>query len=253
MNKVKIIYTAKTPEERTKGLTLLPNQLGKDEGMLFIFDEPSDPAFWNRGVNYPIDVAFFDNERKLISISHLAANQEASVSCLTDHPKYVIETNYGWFQRNNISQPGTWLRDIIEMDHQDFKQNVAQEVTKQAGWLGNLMAARRETKVLANEYKNIVNKMPGIRNEISKGDFILQGKMKNAQEAAKRGKEVIEEAHNKALNKLNPSSVDKFWKQPKNIALAGAGVLGVGYLASRNRSDENMGMMTMPPQPEYYQ
>lgn len=55
-----------TPETREKGLSGR-NSLADDKGMLFIFDEPTIPSFWMKGMKFPIDIIFL-NDNKIVTI-----------------------------------------------------------------------------------------------------------------------------------------------------------------------------------------
>lgn len=110
---LKLIYVARTPQERAAGLTMLKGKLGNDQAMLFEFPSVSDSTFWNKGVNYPIDLGFFNKKRELIFTTSLQANQTNPVFCLTGHYNYVLETPYQWFLKNKIPN-GIPLDNLIQ-------------------------------------------------------------------------------------------------------------------------------------------
>ncbi len=95
-----IINTFTTPEDIRKGLQFHKPLVG-NQAVLFIFESPTTTGFWNKNVSFPIDVAFFDENKYLINIEHL--NTEQLLDVKSDRPfKYVIETRSGWFKENNI-------------------------------------------------------------------------------------------------------------------------------------------------------
>jgi uncharacterized membrane protein (UPF0127 family) len=96
-----VIIFADTEEKRNKGLMFL-KEIDKNECALFVFEEGANPNFWNKNVNFDIDVAFFDSNKKLIEIKKLKAHQEKSTGRVRG-TKYVIETNSDWFKDNNIN------------------------------------------------------------------------------------------------------------------------------------------------------
>lgn len=102
----------RTPEERKTGLAQKGLKLGPNDTMLFIFEQPTSSTFWNQGVPYPIDVAFFDQDKLLIYVGQMQAQQTQALGCLNGNYSYVLETNAGWFQKNKI-QPGTPLDQLI--------------------------------------------------------------------------------------------------------------------------------------------
>ena len=74
--------------------------LAYDEGMLFIYDEDIQPAFWMKNMNFPIDILFIGEDRL---IRHIESNV---LPCLPEAPKcprvfppvpvrYVLEVQAG--------------------------------------------------------------------------------------------------------------------------------------------------------------
>lgn len=61
------INVAKTPEELQQGLSGR-NSLPTDQGMLFVFEEASSYGFWMKGMKFPLDIIFINNDR-IVSIS----------------------------------------------------------------------------------------------------------------------------------------------------------------------------------------
>ena len=41
-----------------------------DHGMLFVFDDDAPRAFWMKNTKIPLDMLFFNAERKLVSVQH---------------------------------------------------------------------------------------------------------------------------------------------------------------------------------------
>lgn len=62
------VEVMKTPEQRQLGL-MFREDLEEENGMLFIFEEPKELAFWMMNVNFPIDIVFINENRKIVSIS----------------------------------------------------------------------------------------------------------------------------------------------------------------------------------------
>lgn len=87
-------------EDRQKGL-MHREKLGKNDGMLFIFDEPAYHAMWMKNTLIPLSVAFVDREGVILNILDmephtLDSHQSAGPSI------YAIETNKGWFAERRI-------------------------------------------------------------------------------------------------------------------------------------------------------
>jgi uncharacterized membrane protein (UPF0127 family) len=107
---LKLRFIAKTPKDRAKGL-MHQIPLASNEGVLFIYDVPTKAKFWNKNVNFPIQIGFFDQQHRLVSIEHLNAEQRESVGCNSFY-RYALETFDGFFDNIPI---GTLLEKIIKI------------------------------------------------------------------------------------------------------------------------------------------
>jgi uncharacterized membrane protein (UPF0127 family) len=97
------IEVANTNEAREKGLSgrsgLAPN-----EGMLFIFREPGYYGFWMKDMKFPIDIAWLDQNKKIIFIAKdVSPYTYPQVFMPTSTPAlYVLETGAGFFENHNL-------------------------------------------------------------------------------------------------------------------------------------------------------
>lgn len=94
------VEVSKTPEERYRGL-MGRRYLGKDEGMLFIFETEDYHGFWMKDTLIPLSIAFIDRKGKIVGITDMKP------LTLNSHfpPKpslYALEMNQGWFSSNGI-------------------------------------------------------------------------------------------------------------------------------------------------------
>jgi len=94
------VEVAKTPEERARGL-MWRKHLGRDEGMLFIFENEDYHGFWMKDTLIPLSIAFIDKEGRIVKIA------EMKPLTLESHtpPKpvlYALEMNKGWFSTQGI-------------------------------------------------------------------------------------------------------------------------------------------------------
>ena len=112
MKKLKISILATDDATREKGL-MHTASLPEDECALFVFPRIGSHAFWNKNVPYDIDLGFFDERSKLVSIATLQAGQEQAVYG-NSKSKYVVEVNKGWFDQNGV-EFGTSLWDIVDI------------------------------------------------------------------------------------------------------------------------------------------
>ena len=94
------VEVAKTPEERNHGL-MGRKHLGKDEGMLFIFEIEDYHGFWMKDTLIPLSIAFIDKSGRIVSIADM--NPRTLDSHLPTAPVlYALEMNRGWFSSHRI-------------------------------------------------------------------------------------------------------------------------------------------------------
>lgn len=95
------VEVADTPFKRELGL-MDRKALGKDDGMLFKFPYKSNMAFWMKNTYIPLDIAFIDDDGKILQISEMYPLSTRSIR--SNHPcRYALETNKGWFKENNLT------------------------------------------------------------------------------------------------------------------------------------------------------
>ena len=94
------VEVARTPGERAKGL-MDRKQLGKDDGMLFIFETEATHGFWMKNTLIPLSIAFVDRDGKIVAISDMKPLTLDS----HDPPRpvlYALEMNKGWFADHGV-------------------------------------------------------------------------------------------------------------------------------------------------------
>lgn len=98
------IEIADTVEERAKGL-MYRTELGEDSGMLFVFNQESENAFWMKNTLIPLDIIFINSEGVIVDI------QKNAQPCKSDpcqlYPPlakylYAIEVNGGWCDKKGV-------------------------------------------------------------------------------------------------------------------------------------------------------
>jgi len=77
--------------------------LPENNGMLFVFDEPIKASFWNKNTPLALDIAFLDNEGKILEISKLNPYDETVIQSISNKIYYALELNQGWFAKHNIT------------------------------------------------------------------------------------------------------------------------------------------------------
>jgi uncharacterized membrane protein (UPF0127 family) len=107
-----VVQLADTPAKRQAGLSGIQN-ISDSEGMLFLFSTPSQPQFWMKDMNFPIDMIWI-NGNKIIGITDNVKPQPNTPDdrlILYAPPSVadkVLEVNAGWTFRHDV-----WAGDTI--------------------------------------------------------------------------------------------------------------------------------------------
>ena len=91
---------ALTPEQRQIGL-MLRKDMPQHEGMLFIFEQPSQQCFWMKNTLLPLTAAFVADDGTIINLADMKP-QTTDSHCSTQPVRYVLEMNQGWFAKKGI-------------------------------------------------------------------------------------------------------------------------------------------------------
>tara|TARA_B100001057_G_C22800300_1_gene931264 strand:+ start:281 stop:718 length:438 start_codon:yes stop_codon:yes gene_type:complete len=98
--------------KRKKGLMYRDN-IEKDFGMLFVWDEVEIQCMWMKNTSIPLSVAFIKKEGEILDIFDLYPFSTLSV-CSTDKVKYALEVNRGWFEEKAINRGDTLISPKIK-------------------------------------------------------------------------------------------------------------------------------------------
>ncbi len=96
------IELAVTPPQQIKGL-MFRESLGKDEGMLFVFDEESPQSFWMKNTLIPLDMVFIAADGEIKHIHENAVPHDLSGVPSIYPVLAVLEINGGAAKAKNIN------------------------------------------------------------------------------------------------------------------------------------------------------
>ncbi len=106
------IEIADDDDERARGL-MFRDALASGSGMLFIHDAEEPQAYWMKNTKIPLDILYFDNERKLVAQQRDVPPCSLGDGCPSypsDAPaRYVLELNAGEAARLKLAD-GAELR-----------------------------------------------------------------------------------------------------------------------------------------------
>jgi len=91
------VELATTPKEQALGL-MFRESMAEDHGMLFLFPSAITRRFWMKNTRIPLDIFYFDENRKLVSVAENTppCRVEKCPSYSSAGPaKYVLELNAG--------------------------------------------------------------------------------------------------------------------------------------------------------------
>ena len=91
---------ALTPEQRQTGL-MLRKEMPQHEGMLFVFEHPSQQCFWMKNTVLPLTAAFVTDDGTIVNLADMKP-QTMDAHCSAQPVRYVLEMNQGWFAKKAI-------------------------------------------------------------------------------------------------------------------------------------------------------
>ncbi|MFO8042809.1 MAG: DUF192 domain-containing protein [Alkalispirochaeta sp.] len=97
------VEIADTPESRQQGL-MFREDLGPDEGMLFVFPDSQVRSFWMKDTPLPLSIAYISAEGRILEIRRMEPYSEEPVR--SRYPaRYALEVNRGRFSEVGVT-PG---------------------------------------------------------------------------------------------------------------------------------------------------
>ncbi len=106
------VELADSSEKRSMGLMFREN-LGENEGMLFIFENEGTHSFWMKNTLIPLDIIWVNGNMEIVHIEY--AVPCITQSCPSYRPaksaKYVVEVNAGF-----TNEKGIEIGDIVSIN-----------------------------------------------------------------------------------------------------------------------------------------
>lgn len=100
------VEIADTPDARQLGLGNR-TALEENAGMLFMFEETLQLAFWMKDTLIPLSVAFIDEQWKIVDIKDMPVAPDPKIGPFDIYrsakpARYALEVNLGFFPRHNL-------------------------------------------------------------------------------------------------------------------------------------------------------
>jgi len=102
------VELARTDEERARGM-MHRRELGPEAGMLFLFSECEQRAFWMKNTLLSLDMLFIDDGGRVVGLIERAEPLTTSPRDPGVPSRYVLEVNGGWAARHGV-RPGDLVR-----------------------------------------------------------------------------------------------------------------------------------------------
>ena len=91
---------AGSPAQRETGL-MYRKDMPQHEGMIFVFEQPSQQCFWMKNTVLPLTAAFVADDGTIVNLEDMKP-QTLDAHCSAKPVRYVLEMNRGWFAKKNI-------------------------------------------------------------------------------------------------------------------------------------------------------
>ena len=91
---------AQTPQQREVGL-MFRKDMPQQEGMIFIFEAPSQQCFWMKNTLLPLTAAFVADDGTIVNLADMKP-QTTDAHCSDKPVRFVLEMNQGWFEKRGI-------------------------------------------------------------------------------------------------------------------------------------------------------
>lgn len=82
--------------------------LGRDDGMIFVYEKPQRMSFWMHNTPTALDIGFFNPDGALEEVYPMYPFDETTVASRGERLQFALEMNQGWFRDNGV-KPGAQL------------------------------------------------------------------------------------------------------------------------------------------------
>jgi uncharacterized membrane protein (UPF0127 family) len=108
------VEVAATPEARARGL-MGRTELPADQGMAFVFGQPTTGRFWMKDTLIPLSIAFWDERDRVVAILDMQPCRADPCPTYGPERPYVgaVEVNLGYFEDHGIE-----VGDHVELTQQ---------------------------------------------------------------------------------------------------------------------------------------
>ena len=103
------VQVAQTAQQREIGL-MYRTEMPQQEGMLFVFEQPSKLCFWMKNTVLPLTAAFIADDGTIVNLADMKP-QTTDSHCAARSVRYVLEMNQGWFAKRGM-KAGTRLAGV---------------------------------------------------------------------------------------------------------------------------------------------
>ena len=110
-DKILVVQIADTDSLRVRGLSW-QNELPYNEGMLFVFDESGTRAMWMMGMQFNLDIIWFDENANVVAIEKDVPSCKTTIEVVAcrengvsgNNAKYVLEVTAGFVDEFNVTE-----------------------------------------------------------------------------------------------------------------------------------------------------
>ena len=88
-------------------------EMPPQEGMVFVFEQPSQQCFWMKNTPLPLSAAFVADDGRIVNLVDMKA-QTLDTHCSQEPVRYVLEMNQGWFAKKGIKAGSKLGGDLFQ-------------------------------------------------------------------------------------------------------------------------------------------